>query len=225
MEKRRILAVIAAVMLVLLSSYASAVASPFGSPCRRNVDCSTGLCLNGICSSEGPCANFILDNGEADVDCGGVCAEVKGKLCGLGKGCVDGSDCSSGICGSAGKCTNVRASGTGSPLLEKIPGNAEQAGSGFAVKATMLLLFIAAFVAAFAFFAWIRKIKAELRRDAGEIIGSRRKQSPAHLPQAQPPHQPRHHYRHDVFKQLEKTYSQLSGEELFEHLRRKTGRK
>ncbi len=46
--------------------------------------------------------------------------------------------------------------------------------------------------------------------------------SPHHRQQEQPAH---HRSQHAVFEGIEQTYSNLSGEELFEHLRRKTGRK
>ena len=57
---------------------------------------SPGYCANGglfteDCETE--CTNGHLDNGETDVDCGGVCA-----ACELGQKCVDGKDCESGYC-------------------------------------------------------------------------------------------------------------------------------
>ncbi len=107
----------------------------------------------------------------------------------------------------------------------------------FAFKATIFLLIIAAFLGGAALLA--------SRKNSGGGGGASKPAKPHHAQPEAPAHhqqplqhQPRHsspeepeyrqhHYksRHDVFDELQKTYSQMSGEELFDHLKRKTGRK
>jgi formylglycine-generating enzyme required for sulfatase activity len=53
---------------------------------------------NGACQ----CSNGVKDNGEADVDCGGVCAK-----CAQGKACGAAGDCSSGFCVDGVCCSSV----------------------------------------------------------------------------------------------------------------------
>lgn len=230
MEKRCTIMITSAIMLVLLSSYASAIAAPFGSPCKRNVDCSTGLCQNGICTTEGPCANFQLDSGETDIDCGGVCADVKGKKCALGKGCVYDSDCTTRICSKAGKCVGTRsqAAAASGNAPSPPPESRGSQGGNLAFEATLLLAAIAVFIGVLAFYAWVKK-RAGLK--AGSQSQPSLQQKPLQVnqqhnhPDSHPePHARHHSYRHEIFEELEKTYSRLSGEELFEHLRRKTGK-
>ena len=47
-----------------------------------------------------PCIDQVLSEGEADVDCGGICAES----CALEATCLASSDCVSGCCSDAGRC-------------------------------------------------------------------------------------------------------------------------
>ncbi|MBI2145708.1 thrombospondin type 3 repeat-containing protein, partial [Candidatus Woesearchaeota archaeon] len=106
----------------------------------------------------------------------------------------------------------------------------------FAMKATIFLVLMAFGFGAASIFA--------SRRNKGSGKGGQSMaykphpptQAPAshHAPQQQPvrhsqpqPEYRQHHYssRHEVFDELHKTYSKMSGEELFEHLRRKTGKR
>lgn len=243
MKKRYIALILAAtlVAVIFLSSQAAGI-SDFGDPCKRNVDCTTGLCSNGICLAEGPCANFKLDNGEADIDCGGVCAEVKNQKCALGKKCVESSDCTSGICGSAGKCVSqagVKTQAAVQKAVVKADGGTKSAGSGFAGRATIFLIAVAVaiFAAAVLISFLKRRVLSKLKDDLPPLRHAPGRKTPSPQPQqritqeaASQHHtqqeQPAHHRSpHSVFEGLERTYSQLSGDELFEHLRRKTGRK
>lgn len=109
-------------------------------------------------------------------------------------------------------------------------------GSFFA-KATLFLVIIALIiVAAAALISFLkgRTGKAEddlppLRHHPGRKTPPPqppRREQETDFPHNRPHEQPTHHRSpHAAFEDLERTYSQLSGEELFEHLRRKTGRK
>ncbi|RLG24473.1 hypothetical protein DRN85_07635 [Methanosarcinales archaeon] len=74
--------------------------------CNEDSDCKSGKCDSNlkICIGVDKCANNRLDSDETDVDCGGYCAEFKGKKCDDGQDCKKNSDCKSGSCLS-GKCT------------------------------------------------------------------------------------------------------------------------
>ncbi len=242
MQKRCLFLILAAALVaaISLSSLASGI-SDFGGPCRRNVDCTTGLCSNGVCSAEGPCANFRIDNGETDIDCGGVCVDVKSQSCSLGKKCVENSDCTSRICSSGGRCANqtgVKAQAAAGQSPAVTPGGtAKSSGGNFAAKATVFLIVIS--IVIFAVAALIsflkRRVISKFEDDLPPLRHSGRKALPPqphhkteetilphHVQQEQPA---RHRSQHAVFEDLERTYSNLSGEELFEHLRRKTGRR
>ena len=106
-------------------------------------------------------------------------------------------------------------------------------GSSFAGTATKMLIMLVLIVAAAA--AYMAYKKGKGKSGKGSSGGGLQYAQPAshraapvapHY--AEPPvqqHQEHHRSHHEVFEKLEKTYSQLSGEELFEHLRRKTGRR
>lgn len=232
----------AVVAVMFLSSQASGI-SDFGSPCKRNVDCTTGLCSNGICSTEGPCANLKLDNGETDIDCGGVCAEVKNQVCSLGKNCVESSDCKSGVCSSGGRCISQTEAKAQSAPSQKprvnADGSAKSSGGGFAAKATLFLIILAlAIFGAIAFLSYLKSRVRKIEDDLPPLRHSPGRKTPPqpqqrmqeavpqnYMRQEQSKQSTHHHSKHAVFENLERTYSNLSGEELFDELRRKTGRK
>ncbi|MBI2176619.1 thrombospondin type 3 repeat-containing protein [Candidatus Woesearchaeota archaeon] len=110
----------------------------------------------------------------------------------------------------------------------------------FVAKATFFLVIIALVMfAAMALLSFLRNMKGKgednlppLRHSPGrktpppQLQQRTQEAAPTHHPLQDQPEQPAHHRSpHTVFDDLERTYSQLSGEELFEHLRRKTGRK
>ena len=68
---------------------------------------ATGICTESICVSAGPCFNEIKDDFETDVDCGGICADLKDRQCNRNRGCIENSDCTSNSCGIDGKCAPV----------------------------------------------------------------------------------------------------------------------
>jgi hypothetical protein len=63
--------------------------------CNDNNDCATQICnaITKRCAAT-TCDNGVLDAGEADVDCGGVCL----FLCGSGMHCTGNPDCASNEC-------------------------------------------------------------------------------------------------------------------------------
>jgi hypothetical protein len=74
-----------------------------GEACLIDSDCTTELCVNGICE-EDPCADMMQNNDETDVDCGQSCVadpndpmNLEGK-CDNGEGCLVDSDCTSNAC-------------------------------------------------------------------------------------------------------------------------------
>ncbi len=82
-----------------------------GKSCELDVDCASGLACRcrgaacaagelGLCISATLCNDGVKDNGESDVDCGGL---LCGVSCADGKVCSRAGDCASGICKS-GKC-------------------------------------------------------------------------------------------------------------------------
>ncbi|MCL2325593.1 MAG: lamin tail domain-containing protein [Proteobacteria bacterium] len=88
--------------LCLLVGLWSAGCEDSGKSCVINLDCDDGsVCLDGKCVEKNPahCSNGVLDKGEADVDCGGVCP----AKCGVGKSCSLATDCATNNCQS-GKC-------------------------------------------------------------------------------------------------------------------------
>ncbi|MFT7583533.1 MAG: hypothetical protein ACI9MR_005220, partial [Myxococcota bacterium] len=71
-----------------------------GQGCLANTDCTTGECINGICSANAAtCADGRTNGAETDVDCGGTTCEgcVANQACGLP------TDCVSAIC-EASRC-------------------------------------------------------------------------------------------------------------------------
>lgn len=118
-------------------------------------------------------------------------------------------------------------------------------GSGFVAKATKMLIALVLIVAAVAAYLALKKGKGRTggaseaqwqppssQQNPGTDAEIARRHNMPYAPQqaypTYPPnypaqqHQYHHKSRHEVFEELEKTYSQLSGEALFEHLRRKT---
>ena len=88
-----------------------------GGPCQgcdTNENCSVdGDCYHGICGGNGKCdapacndmvkngGDYLADNGETDVDCGGPC----GSTCGPMKNCEVDGDCTGMACtGAGGTC-------------------------------------------------------------------------------------------------------------------------
>ncbi|CAF1358014.1 unnamed protein product, partial [Rotaria sordida] len=51
------------------------------------------------------CSDGILNQGEADIDCGGPCAP--GKTCEIGQHCNVSTDCTGGICNSTNQCDGM----------------------------------------------------------------------------------------------------------------------
>ncbi|MFH1181922.1 MAG: thrombospondin type 3 repeat-containing protein [Candidatus Woesearchaeota archaeon] len=75
--------------------------------CLRDADCESQNCIKNICiGRQNTCVNDLLDSGETDVDCGGICASLKGQKCTNGKTCESDEDCISGKCGAANTCAN-----------------------------------------------------------------------------------------------------------------------
>lgn len=107
--------------------------------------------------------------------------------------------------------------------------------SSFFAKATLFLVIIALIIVAVA--ALISFLKGRVGKAEDDLpplrhTPNRKTPQPQHdlfqkeVNQKALKPQPSHHRSpHAVFEGLERTYSQLSGEELFEHLRRKTGRR
>lgn len=106
------------------------------------------------------------------------------------------------------------------------PSDAKSKPKGrIASVATFLLVVIAAGVALLAAYSHLKKRKGrqEMKRNVEYSHPGQ-----GHPHRAPPTAPPSNHYRarHDVFDELQRTYGQLSGDELFEHLRKKVyGRK
>ena len=64
-----------------------------GYACEADKDCSSSNCLGGICQ-ESTCDDYIQNQGESDVDCGGNYCDA----CLEGYSCVYHRDCNSGYC-------------------------------------------------------------------------------------------------------------------------------
>jgi len=63
-----------------------------GDNCNIDNDCNGGTCFGGTnCQT---CSDGVINQGETDVDCGGICGTQHGKTCGLGEKCDDTTDCS-----------------------------------------------------------------------------------------------------------------------------------
>ncbi|CAF1468429.1 unnamed protein product, partial [Rotaria sordida] len=87
-----------------------------GGPCTPNQTCNIGQhcnvstdCTSGICNSTNRCDNptcndGLLNQGEADIDCGGPCTSI--RTCDIGQHCNVSTDCTSGICNSTNQCDN-----------------------------------------------------------------------------------------------------------------------
>ncbi len=115
-------------------------------------------------------------------------------------------------------------------------------GMGFVAKATMFLVIIAIAMAAVVAYSALKKRKGEGGKGwKGSAVPLKQQQHQPQQPQQrgearqqvqqmqqpQMDHQGSQHHRspHHVFDELQRTYSQLSGEEIFEQLRRKSGRR
>lgn len=101
--------------------------------------------------------------------------------------------------------------------------------SGFALKATIFLVVIALAMAAFAAYSALKKGRGRGGAGHANLQQPQNGQQPQqHIGQVQSlPYHPyqQHRSHHDVFNELQKNYSQMSGEEIFDELRRKLGRK
>jgi hypothetical protein len=63
---------------------------PVGGACRRDADCESGRCLDGICNPT-ICSDGVLNGNESDVDCGGSCDKcLPGQVCGQDEDCARG---------------------------------------------------------------------------------------------------------------------------------------
>ena len=75
--------------------------------CANGKDCTAGTdCTSSYCNPSGKCAtpsctDTFKNNGESDVDCGGLNCTTK---CANGKDCTAGTDCTSSYCNPSGKC-------------------------------------------------------------------------------------------------------------------------
>jgi len=58
-----------------------------------------GLVFSGCLVVADPCRDGYLNGSESDVDCGGACG-----VCAVGRRCIDGTDCVTGLCSTAGVC-------------------------------------------------------------------------------------------------------------------------
>ncbi len=67
-----------------------------GRACAVPSDCTTGLCVNNVCSapSGSSCTDFVQNGSETDIDCGGGACPT----CGVGRLCSSPTDCASGSC-------------------------------------------------------------------------------------------------------------------------------
>jgi hypothetical protein len=110
-------------------------------PCTKNSECPGMACVAGACFAT--CTDGVKDQDEADVDCGGVCAQAgldggagTPQRCDTSHGCTVANDCQSFLCAS-GSCapeemipvTSViddNASGTG-----RLPTVGNRVGSWF----------------------------------------------------------------------------------------------
>jgi hypothetical protein len=68
-----------------------------GQHCATSADCSSGVCVGGLCASP-TCTDGVKNENETDVDCGGVCPP-----CAPGKDCNVAADCQSDVC-TGGVC-------------------------------------------------------------------------------------------------------------------------
>ena len=71
----------------------SKVSASFAGAAGTGPEMQLSICNNGVAE----------DDDETDVDCGGICAAVQGKTCGIQKKCKANSDCINKIC-TGGKC-------------------------------------------------------------------------------------------------------------------------
>ncbi|MBN2014479.1 MAG: DUF2341 domain-containing protein [Candidatus Altiarchaeota archaeon] len=69
-----------------------------GKNCSTDVDCSSGWCYNGVCTTPS-CFDGVMNQDETSIDCGGVC-----HGCTEGEPCLIDRDCLSGWCYN-GTCT------------------------------------------------------------------------------------------------------------------------
>ena len=88
-----------------------------GQYCDSDSDCKTNDCdsSNGKCKAVvDRCANNLLDVGETDTDCGGVCSAG----CGLGEGCDNDGDCITSAECLSGLCQLKQADSDGDGILD-----------------------------------------------------------------------------------------------------------
>ncbi len=78
--------------------------------CGGTLNCGTcpagSACVSGVCQSSGSCTDGMKDGTETGIDCGGGACPA----CGLGQGCLIGSDCQSQVC-SGGTCVSACPTG------------------------------------------------------------------------------------------------------------------
>ncbi|MFP4111398.1 MAG: hypothetical protein ACLFUO_00195 [Candidatus Woesearchaeota archaeon] len=68
-----------------------------GKSCNSDSDCQSNICDSGLCV-EDPCTNDVIDDGETDVDCGGICGPCEdGNYCEIDSDCISG-ECYNGRC-------------------------------------------------------------------------------------------------------------------------------
>ncbi|MGE0787266.1 MAG: hypothetical protein AB7S26_16460 [Sandaracinaceae bacterium] len=70
-----------------------------GDMCGGNGDCTTNMCMDGVCLALATCSDGTMNGTETDVDCGGSMCDG----CAIGEMCAMGSDCASDYC-MAGAC-------------------------------------------------------------------------------------------------------------------------
>lgn len=82
-----------------------------GAHCHAATDCSSGVCLNGLCARSS-CVDGVQDDDETGVDCGGSsCPPCHGK-----GGCTDDAQCQ-GFCIFGSCCQTVAGGGEGYELV------------------------------------------------------------------------------------------------------------
>ena len=84
-----------------------------GLACTKNSDCTSGKCTGSVCQAQAQttCSDFIKNQDETGVDCGGVCAKTEGKLCASGEGCTLDEDCKSSLFCLSNSCVSFSKSG------------------------------------------------------------------------------------------------------------------
>ncbi len=73
--------------------------------CNGDLQCDAGeVCDLGSGTCEATCSNGAFDGDETDTDCGGSCPDD----CGIGEGCLTGSDCQTSFCAADLTCASAR---------------------------------------------------------------------------------------------------------------------